>query len=112
MARLKRFLAPLFVAIVTVAAAPLAGCSGRAVLVAEDAPPPSRAERVTYRPGHVWVGGHWERRGRHWMWRDGYYQRERPGFVYIEGRWQHTTNGLVWVEGGWRRRSGVVTRRN
>ncbi|MBA3457622.1 MAG: YXWGXW repeat-containing protein [Deltaproteobacteria bacterium] len=107
MTRLPRFLTPLVVAL-----AVAAGCTGSSTMVVRnDAPPAHRAERVEYRPGHVYVAGHWERRGdRRWTWIPGYYERERPGFVYIEGRWRSDRGGHVWVDGQWRRREGVVIR--
>lgn len=94
-------------------AAVLAGCAGSgAIVVREDSPPPHHYERVEYRPGYVFVQGHWERRGgRQWTWAPGRYERERPGYVYIEGRWRNHGRRHVWVDGQWRR-NGVVMRRD
>jgi hypothetical protein len=106
----KRLLTPLLVAGATLVATPLAGCAGQAaIVVREDEPPPVRYERVEYRPGYVYIQGHWERRSRGWAWRPGWYERERPGYVYIEGRWRNDGSRHVWVTGQWRR-SGVVYR--
>lgn len=88
------------------ACAPLAGCTSHAHVI--DQPPPPRHERVAYRPGYIWVHGHWARTGRTWAWRDGHHERARHGFVYIDGRWQETARGPVWIEGGWRRRGNAV----
>ena len=81
------------------------------MVVRDDAPPAARTERVEYRPGHVYVQGHWQRdRGHRWTWNPGHYERERPGYVYIEGRWRNDRDGHHWVDGEWRRREGVVIR--
>jgi len=101
--RLYKIFAPLLIA-------SMAGCATRAYIVA-DAPPPPREEVVVFRPGQVWIHGHWERHGPRWAWRDGHYERERPGYVYIEGRWQHSGRDHVWVDGGWRRRTTGIVRR-
>jgi hypothetical protein len=105
MTSFHKFLVPLFALGAAVATPGLTGCmaSGHAYVV-EETPPPVRYERAVYRPGYVWVNGHWGRSGDRWTWRDGYYQRERPGFVYIDGRWQTSGRGHVWVDGAWRRR--------
>lgn len=84
-------------------------CATEGYIVA-DSPPAPRVEVATYRPGFVWVGGHWNRNHGRWHWNDGSYVSERPGFVYIEGRWQRNGSGHVWVQGGWRSRDGVVIR--
>lgn len=88
------------------ACAPLAGCGGHARVI--DQPPPPRHEPVAYRPGYIWVHGHWARIGRAWAWRAGHHERARHGYVYVDGRWQETARGPVWVEGGWRRRGNAV----
>ena len=110
---LKSFLTLLVVAGATMLAAPLAGCTGETtVMVRDESPPPHRYERVQYRPGYVFIQGHWQRRGgRHWMWTPGRYERERPGYVYVEGRWRDDGRRHVWVDGQWRRsHTGVVIR--
>jgi hypothetical protein len=108
--RAHELLAPLLAAGVAFAPLPMtAGCAGEAYLV-DTAPPAPRAEVITYRPGYVWVNGHWNRRGGHWHWRDGYYVRERPDMVYIQPRWERRTRGWVYIDGGWRARGRVVIR--
>lgn len=87
----------------------VSACAMEGRIVA-DSPPAPRVETAAYRPGQVWVNGHWNRSHGRWVWRDGSYVRERPGFVYIEGRWSPNGTGHIWVEGGWRRRDGVVIR--
>jgi hypothetical protein len=112
MARLPRFVTPLVFAL-----AVAAGCTGSAgVLIRDDirdgAPPPARVEQAEYRPGYVYIQGHWQRDQRRWNWLPGYYERERPGFVYIEGSWRNDPGGAghQWVDGQWQRREGVVIR--
>jgi WXXGXW repeat (2 copies) len=87
------------VPVVTVAAAP----PGAAVEV-DEAPPAPQYETVAVRPGFVWIGGHWFRRGPRWTWAPGYYEHERVGFLWAPGRWEARGPRHVWVEGGWRRR--------
>ncbi len=84
-------------------------CATEGYIVA-DSPPAAREETAAYRPGYVFVHGHWNRDRGRWRWHDGSYERERAGFVYIEGRWQRNGRGHVWIDGGWRRRDGVVIR--
>jgi hypothetical protein len=102
----------LLALVIAASAAPLAvttGCAGEAYVV-ETSPPPVRAEVVTYRPGYVWVQGHWNRTGGEWRWRNGYYIRERPNHVYIQPRWERRPRGWVYIDGGWRARGRVVIR--
>jgi hypothetical protein len=102
---MKRLSSLLFVVGAAVGAAPvLSGCYAESSgYVVEDAPPAAREEVVVYRPGYVWVHGHWHHDGHHYLWRGGYYEHARPGYVYVEGR--HVKHGkrYVWVEGGWHR---------
>lgn len=111
MARLPRFFTPIALALVVGA-----GCTGSSTVVIRDdlrdgAPPAARAERVDYRPGYIYVQGHWQRADRErWVWMPGYYERERPGYVYIEGRWENDRGGHHWNDGEWRRREGVSIR--
>ena len=92
------------------------GCYGDAYYstsggyVAYDDPPPVREEVVTYRPGYVFVRGHWWRDRDRWAWRSGYYTRERPGYVWYDGRWERHGRRHIWREGGWRER-GIIGRR-
>ena len=104
MKRLTKIFAPLLVA------GALTGCAGEAYVV-ESGPPAPRYETVVYRPGHVWVQGHWVREGRNWYWRDGYYVRERPNYVYVQPRWERRGRGYVYVRGDWRPRGRVYVRR-
>lgn len=107
MTRLGTLLLPLIVA---------AGCGGgtvraRATVATHDeGPPPAREEVMVYKPGFVWIHGHWDRDGGHWRWKPGYYDRERPGYVYIEGRWAPSSRGYVWVDGSWHKREGIAIR--
>jgi WXXGXW repeat (2 copies) len=109
---LRNILATLLLAGTTLATVPaMIGCyaTGSAYVV-EETPPPPRHEVVVFRPGFVWVHGHWTRPGRNWVWRSGYYERERANAVYVEGRWERRGRGHVWVDGGWRARGRVVVR--
>jgi hypothetical protein len=100
MRRLKIFLPALFAV----------GCAGEAYVVTE-APPAARVESVSYRPGYVWVSGHYVRDGRHWRWNNGYYIRDRPNYVYTQPRWERRGRGYVYVEGSWRPRGRVYVER-
>lgn len=80
-------------------------CTGSAYIV-DDGPPVARAEVTTYRPGYVWVHGHWTNTGRRWVWQNGYYARERQGYVYVEGGWHRRGNRHVYRDGVWRRNGG------
>ena len=93
---------------------PACAGSGRATIVAtsyEEPPPAPRAEYVSYRPGYVWVQGHWMRdyNGRY-RWQSGYFVRERPGYVYAPGRWERRGRQYHWVDGGWQTQSSVSIR--
>jgi hypothetical protein len=85
----------------------LSGCviHGRAsgAVVVDAEPPPPRYVRVEYRPGYVWLDGHWAYRGSRWVWVDGYYVTERPGHVYVQGRWVRRSGRWHWVEPRWER---------
>ena len=85
------------------------GCAGSSVAVVE-AVPPHREEVVVYKPGHIWVHGHWARDGRRWVWREGRYERERPSHVYLQGHWEKRGRTYVWVEGSWKPRGRVIVR--
>lgn len=85
------------------------GCYADAYVV-DSAPPAPRHETVVFKPGHVWVDGHWTRSGRDWRWRDGYHERERSNQVYVRGRWERQGRNHVWVDGGWRARGRVTVR--
>lgn len=91
--------------------AALSGCyGGGAYIVETPAPPSPRAEVVVYRPGFIWVGGHWARRGSHWRWSEGHYVRERPNHVYVQGRWERRGRNYVWIDGRWHARGRVTIR--
>jgi YXWGXW repeat-containing protein len=106
--RSEKLLACLLTAGAALSAAPvLTGCAGEAYVVADE-PPAPQYETVVYRPGFVWVEGHWYRRGHDWRWRSGYYERERPNMVYVHGRWDRRGRSYVWVDGGWRQRASVT----
>lgn len=106
----ERF-AALLVASAALTAPAMTGCyATESAYVVAEAPPPPRREVVVYRPGHIWVQGHWTYTGGHWLWRPGHYARARPNEVYVEGHWERRGHGHVWVEGGWRPRRGVVVR--
>jgi len=111
MRRLQKLLGPLLVAGAAVAGLPaFAGCYAQtAAYVVEDIPPP-REEVVIYRPGYLWIHGHWMRPQGQWVWRGGHYERERPSYVYVQGRWDRRRGTLVWIDGGWRPRGRVVVR--
>jgi hypothetical protein len=108
--RSRKLLSALLAACAALSVAPvLSGCAARVgyTVEAETEPPPPRPERVVYRPGYVWVQGHWVRSGGHWLWRSGHYERERAGMVYEHGRWERRGRSHVWVEGTWRPRASV-----
>ncbi|WP_461082687.1 hypothetical protein [Spirosoma flavus] len=68
-------------------------------------PPPDRVEVIPRAPSarHVWVPGHYVRRGRNYVWMNGYY-RVAPArhTAWAPGHWQQTRRGPVWIEGHWR----------
>jgi len=93
----------LLIAGTALAAAPaLTGCTAE-LRVVDTAPPPPRAELMVYRPGFVWVDGHWGRSRSGWRWHPGHYERERANMVYVNGRWERRGSSYLWIEGGWRR---------
>lgn len=65
-------------------------------------PPPPRYTYVDYRPGYVWIDGHWAWHGR-WVWSEGYWVPERRGHYYVQGHWARRGGRHVWVDGSWRR---------
>lgn len=111
MTSLRNIVAALLVTGAALSVPAMTGCyaSEDAYLVAE-APPPPREEIVVARPGFIWIHGHWNHAGGHWLWRPGYYERVRPNMVYVEGRWERRGRGHVWIDGGWRARAHVTVR--
>ena len=75
-----------------------------ATIQVDEAPPAPQyeADGVTVRPGFVWIGGYWFRRGGRWEWRGGYFEPERRGYVWAPGRWEVRGSRHVWIDGGWR----------
>jgi hypothetical protein len=60
-------------------------------VVVVDEPPRPRVERIPVAPSrdHVWVEGHWVRRGHGWEWEPGYYLvRPRPPVAWVPGHWE------------------------
>lgn len=100
-------------AVALAAAAP--GClahGGARAGAVEAGPPPPREEVVLYRPGYLWIQGHWVRgASQPWVWQAGHYARERPSHVYVQGRWERRGGRYVWIEGLWRPRGRVVVQR-
>jgi hypothetical protein len=87
----------------------VAGCVVRArgrvttepVYVVDEAPPPPREERISVRPGYVWIRGRWESRGGEWVWVGGNWQRERRDHVWEPGHWERRGGRYYWVDGRW-----------
>lgn len=108
MKRLRKLLAPALALGAAFAVVPtVTSCAGEGAYVVASSPPPPYYERYAYRPGYVWVHGHWLRDRGDWRWRRGYYVRERPGYVYRQPRWERRGGGYVYVRGEWRPRSRV-----
>lgn len=79
----------------------------RPVYVVDETPPRPRYERVTARPGYVWVQGRYEYRGSRWVWQPGYWVRGRAGYHWEHGQWVRRGNRWHWVEGRWVAAGGV-----
>ena len=73
--------------------------------VVEVEPPADRAEEIGAAPSaeHVWIRGHWQRRGGEWAWDRGHWEVRRVGHEWIPGHWERRPRGHVWIEGHWRR---------
>jgi hypothetical protein len=70
-----------------------------------EAPPAPVREVIPARPSrrHVWVAGHYIRRGGHYVWVSGYWALPpRAHAVYVAPHWEHRGGGYVYIEGGWR----------
>ena len=65
------------------------------------APPPPREERITARPGFVFVRGRWDWKDGNWVWLDGHWERERRGRHWREARWEQRDGVYVLNDGGW-----------
>jgi len=97
--------------LITLLAGAASGCVVRgrariapvAVVEIEEEPPPPRQERVSFRPGYVWVTGRWAYRGSRYVWLDGHHERERRGHRWVEGRWDRRGRRHVWIDGHWSR---------
>lgn len=87
------------------------GCAStsRATFVVEDVPV-APAETVVYKPGYVWVDGHWVHQRSGWAWTAGHHERDRPDHIWVQGHWARQGRAHVWVAGGWRARGHIVVR--
>ena len=68
-------------------------------------PPPTRVEVIPVAPSarHVWIPGHYVRRGRNYLWVNGFYQVTPARYsAWVPGQWRQSRRGPVWVEGHWR----------
>src|SRR4051812_13110473 len=65
------------------------------------APPPRREERVSPRPGFVFVSGRWDWGDGNWQWINGHWERERRGQKWREARWELRNGEYVLVDGDW-----------
>jgi len=104
MRRLTSKLIPILIAVVA------AGCTASGSAYVVETVPTPRHEVEVYRPGFVWIGGHWAHVGSRWTWRDGYYERDRANHIYVQGRWERRGPRYVWAEGGWQSRARVSVR--
>jgi len=89
------FLGILFPALFT-------GCTATAI---PQGPPPARVEVIPAPPTvrHVWIPGHYVRRGRNYLWVNGFYRVAPARYAaWVPGQWRQTRRGPVWVEGHWR----------
>jgi|HubBroStandDraft_2_1064218.scaffolds.fasta_scaffold276565_2 hypothetical protein len=78
------------------------------VVIAPNAPPPTRVETIPPPPSAeaqmmYWRPGHWMWDAGNWVWAPGeYVQRPAPQAVWEPGHWlQQPTGGYVWVDGHW-----------
>jgi hypothetical protein len=80
------------------------------VVIAPNAPPPTRVETIPPPPPGagpvVWQPGHWQYTGtpgRDWAWQPGQYVQPPYGqTTWIPGHWAQQPNGAwTWVEGHW-----------
>jgi WXXGXW repeat (2 copies) len=78
------------------------------VVIAPDAPPPTRVETVPPPPAAerqvmYWQAGHWMWSGANWERSPGQYvQKPAPQAVWQPGHWaQQPSGGYIWVDGHW-----------
>ena len=67
--------------------------------------PRARVEVIPVAPSarHVWIPGHYIRRGRNYIWVNGFYQVAPPRYTaWAPGYWRQSRRGPVWIEGRWR----------
>lgn len=82
----------------------MSGCATTATTTVQG-PPPARVEVIPAAPSarHIWIPGHYVRRGRNYVWVNGFYKVAPPRYnTWAAGHWQQTRRGPVWVEGHWR----------
>jgi hypothetical protein len=65
------------------------------------APPAHRVETHAHRPGHVWIGGHYDWQGGNYVWVGGRYERERAGYRWRDHRWEIRDGVYTRIDGGW-----------
>ena len=68
-------------------------------------PPPARVEVIPVAPTarHIWVPGHYVRRGRNYRWVNGFYRVAPARYsAWVPGYWRQSRRGPVWIEGRWR----------
>jgi hypothetical protein len=78
------------------------GCAPKAVYV-KPAPPHAKREVVPPRPNGraVWMNGHWEWAGRHYVWVAGHWELRPKGSAWVPGHWRRTPHGWKWARGRW-----------
>lgn len=67
--------------------------------------PRARVEVIPAAPSarHIWIPGHYVRRGRDYVWVNGFYQVAPARYTaWAPGHWKQSRRGQVWVEGHWR----------
>lgn len=82
----------------------ISGCTTTAPTTAQG-PPPARVEVIPTAPSarHMWIPGHYVRRGRNYVWVNGYYRVAPARYnAWVPGHWQQTRRGPMWIEGHWR----------
>jgi hypothetical protein len=74
----------------------------QAVIIAQPAPPPLRAEVIPGpRRGYVWDAGHWRWAGRGYAWVPGHWRAVRVGARWAPGQWVQRGPHWRWREGYW-----------